>query len=306
MSNREELWPALSWQDWRGSAITVHLFTQIIGKIRLALMPMQAEWAQVPLIVTSRGLATNSMPADFGSIDISFDFISHSINFHSSNGRTISFPLKNLSVADFYAETFNVLNDLNVKVKINPMSVEVPKPQRMDLDKEDNSYEGDKVNRWWRLLVSITSVFEEYRSGYWGKQSQVSFFWGTFDLAVIRFSGKPVDPPPGVDIIHRVAMDAQQTATGFWPGDDTSPEPVFFAYTYPKPDGVENVKLNVKDAAWNNVKGEFLLPYESIKKETDPGNVLLAFCNESYKAGAELAKWDIETLNRKPTASGNK
>jgi len=306
MISKEKVWPSLSWKDWRGSANTVHLFTQIIGKIRLALMPMQAEWAQVPLTVTSRGLASNAMPTEFGSIDIAFDFISHGINFHASNGRKTSFPLKGLSVADFYSETFNVLNELGVKVKINPTSVEVPKPQRMDLDKKDNTYEGDKVNGWWRLLVSIASVFEEFRSGFWGKQSQVSFFWGTFDLAVVRFSGKPIDPPEGADIIHRVAMDAEQIAIGFWPGDDISPELIFFSYTYPKPDGIENVKLNVKDAGWNTGKGEFLLPYESIRKEDDPGNALLAFCNESFKAGAELAKWDIETLSRKPTASGNK
>ena len=261
-------------------------------------MPMQAEWAQVPLSVTSRGLASSAMPVEFGSVDIAFDFIAHSIDFHASTGRKISFPLRGHSVAEFYAETFNVLHELGVKVKINPKSDEVPKPQRMDLDEEDNTYEADRINRWCRLLVSIATVFEEYRSGYWGKQSQVSFFWGTFDLAVIRFSGKPIDPPPSVDIIHKVAMDAQQAAAGFWPGDDTSPEPVFFSYIYPKPNGIENVKLDVKDAVWNTGKGEFLLPYESIRKETDPGNPILAFLNDSYTAGTELAKWDNKTLIR--------
>ncbi|MEO6694918.1 MAG: DUF5996 family protein [Ignavibacteria bacterium] len=300
MSKQEELWPALPWLEWGSCATTVHLFTQIIGKIRLALMPMQAEWAQVPLTVTSRGLTSNLMPVDFGSIDISFDFISHSINFYASDGRKVSFLLKGLSVAEFYAKTFSALNYLHVKISINPTSVEVPHPVRMDLDIEDNTYDEDMVNRWWRVLVSISSAFEKYRSTYQGKQTQISFFWGTFDLAVIRFSGKPIQPPKGADLIHRVAMDAEQFAAGFWPGDNISPEPVFFTYAYPKPEGIENVKLKVKDAAWNIEKGEFLLPYESIRKETDPGKTLLAFLNESYHAGTELAKWDNKILIRKP------
>lgn len=303
---KEELWPELKWQDWRASANTVHLFTQIIGKVRLALMPMQAEWAQVPFTVTSRGLASNSMPSGSGSIDIGFDFIDHAAYFHSSNGRKISFLLKGLSVADFYSETFKALNDLDVKVKINPMSVEVPKPVSMDQDKEDKTYDEKKVNQWWQLLLSVSLVLDKYRSGYWGKQTQVSFFWGTFDLAVVRFSGKAVSPPEGSDVIHKVAMDAEQASAGFWPGDDTSPEPVFFAYTYPKPEGIENATLSVKDGGWSEAKGEFILPYEAVRKNTDPADTLLTFFNECYSAGAELANWDTENLDFKFQKPGNK
>ena len=226
ISGKDVLWPPLPWSEWNDTALTVHLFTQVIGKIRLALMPMEVEWAQVPLIVTSRGLASIGMPAGFGSLDITFDFISHSINFCASDGRQISFALKGYSVADFYANVQTVLNDLNVSIKINPMSVEMPNPVRLDLDKH-NSYDGDTVQRWWHLLVSIAFVFEEFRSGFWGKQSQVSFFWGSFDLAVVRYSGKRANPPPGADLIYRVAMDAEQFAVGFWPGDDSAPEPIF-------------------------------------------------------------------------------
>lgn len=299
MSGKNNLWQPLEWEDWSDTAMTIHLFTQIIGKIRLGLLPMQAEWAQVPLSLTSRGLSSVAMPAAFGSLDINFDFISHKIYFFASNGKTISFSLKDHSVADFYKEVVHALDELNVKVELNPMSVEMKEPVRMNTDEKNITYDGNAVGRWWHLMIMIGNVFNKFRSRFSGKESPVSFFWGSFDLAVTLFSGKVVDPPPDSDMIYRVAMDAEQLTIGFWPGNDDSPQPVFFGYIYPKPDGFENAVIKPASAIWSNDKGEFILPYESIRLN-DPEKYLMEFCESIYKTGAELAGWDLKTLEHKP------
>lgn len=300
MNSKNNLWEPLHWNEWRESAMTVHLFTQIIGKIRLALMPMQAEWAQVPLTLTSRGLSSIAMPVDSGSLDIVFDFISHSINFYSSSGNVISFSLKDKSVAEFYKETMKALGELNLSVKINPMSVEMLTPVKMDTDEEHKTYDEEAVRRWWHMLVLIGNAFNKFRSRFSGKASPVNFFWGSFDLAITFFSGKFVKPKPEFDLIYRVAMDSEQTTIGFWPGSDEAPEPVFFAYTYPKPDGLENKIISPASAYWSNEKGEFILPYESVRNEIDPEKSILEFCESTYRAGVTLAGWDIKTLEHKP------
>lgn len=300
MENKNNLWQPLNWKEWRESAITVHLFTQIIGKIRLALMPMQAEWAQVPFVLNSRGLSSAGMPCDSGSLDITFDFISHGINFYSSTGKVISFSLKDKSVSKFYRETIKAMNELNVKVNINSMSVEMLTPVKMDTDEEHKTYDEKAVRSWWHLLILIGNVFNKFRSRFSGKVSPVNFFWGSFDLAVTFFSGKYVKPKPEFDLIYRVAMDAEQSTIGFWPGSDESPVPVFFAYTYPKPDGLENKIISPDSAYWSNEKGEFILPYESIRNNDNPEKSILEFCESTYITGVKLAGWDIETLEHKP------
>lgn len=300
MINRETQWPELPWNAWKDTAKTLHLFTQVIGKVRLGLMPVMAEWAQVPLTLTSRGIASLAMPTQFGSIDIFFDFISHEIIFKTSTGKEISFQLKNHSVAEFYHRVRDILEKLEVKIHINPMSVEMAQPVRMDLVHEHNTYEGTSAQKWWQLQISVAEVFDIFRGGFWGKQTPVNFYWGSFDLAVTRYSGKYVLPQPGFDVIYRVAMDAEQASVGFWPGDDLSPEPVFFAYTYPKPDGIENSDIGIPLAKWVKEKGEFILPYESIRISKDPKKELLEFCNSVYQTGARLAGWDTDNLNRRP------
>ena len=306
MTYKKELWHPLYWKDWRETANTVHLFTQIIGKIRLALMPMQPEWAQVPFTLTSTGIASLAMPVNFGSLDIAFDFINHNLNFFASNGKTFSFPLKNKSVVSFYKEVLNTLNMLEVKIKINPMSVEMKTPVKMDADEEHRTYDCDAVRRWWHLQILIGNVFNEFRSRFSGKVSPVNFFWGSFDLSVTFFSGKFAPAKPEFDLIYRVAMDAEQTTIGFWSGNDEFPEPVFFAYTYPKPNGLENAAVLPPEAKWSADKGEFILPYESVRKEEIPENVILKFCESTYKAGVNLAGWDMEVLERKPPLKKSK
>ncbi|MBK8550045.1 MAG: hypothetical protein IPL53_02885 [Ignavibacteria bacterium] len=299
MKYRKDLWQPLHWNEWRDTANTVHLFTQIIGKIRLALMPMQAEWAQVPLTLTSSGIASLSMPVHYGSVDIIFDFMKHELLFNASDARSKSFPLKDKSVAGFYKETIKTLDELDVQVKINPMSVEMKTAIKMDTDEEHKTYDEKAVRRWWHLQLIIGNIFNEFRSRFSGKVSPVNFFWGSFDLSITFFSGKFLDPRPEFDLIYRVAMDAEQATIGFWPGNDESPEPIFFAYTYPKPDGYEKVKVMPVSAVWSNEKGEFILPYESIR-EDDPGKSILEFCESSYNEGVRLAGWDLKLLEHKP------
>lgn len=300
MINKKELWSPLPWTEWHDSAMTVHLFTQIIGKVRLALMPLQAEWAQVPLTVTSRGLASIGMPTEYGSLDIVFDFISHTLNFYASNGKEKSFSLKDKSVAEFYKEVMRILNELDVKVEINPMSVEMQTAIKMDTDDEHKTYDGEAVNKWWHLLVMISNVFNKFRSRFSGKQSPVNFFWGSFDLAISFFSGKFVAPRPEFDLIYRVAMDAEQATIGFWPGNEQSPEPIFFAYTYPKPEGLENQIVKPEAAVWSVEKGEFILPYEFIRNQNDPEKSILEFCESTFETGVKLAGWDVTLLEHKP------
>lgn len=300
MNYRKELWKPLPWAEWRETEMTVHLFTQIIGKIRLGLMPMQTEWAQVPLAVTSRGISSLGKPVDSGILDIEFDFIDHNIYFKASSGKTVSFSLNDKSVAAFYKETFNALNQLDVRININPMSVEMETPVRMDTDEEHNTYNDELVHRWWQLLVAIGNTFNKFRSKFSGKQTPVCFYWGSFDLAVSLFSGKVLKPVPEHDLIYRVAMDAEHSTIGFWTGSDASPEAVFFAYTYPKPEGLENEIIKPADAKWSFEKGEFILPYEFVRSLEDPESALLDFCESSYRAGFKLAGWDAETLEHKP------
>ncbi|MDZ4711243.1 MAG: DUF5996 family protein [bacterium] len=306
MKTIKELWPTLPYNEWKDTVMTLHLFTQIIGKIRLALMPPEAQWAQVPFTLTSTGLLSPLMHSEIGALDIQFDFMSHTIIFNTDSGKQTSFSMMNLSVEGFYKKVFEVLKSFGINIKINPLSVEMKEAIKMDTDDLHKAYDSKAVSRWMQVLISTGFVFEKFRSKFSGKQTPVSFFWGSFDLAQVRFNGKPADPPPGSDIIYRIAMDAQQSAVGFWPGNDESPKPVFFGYTYPKPDGIENAKIAPSSAYWSAEKGEFILPYDSILASDDPAGELLKFCESTYIAGAELAGWDIKQLEHKPPVRTSK
>lgn len=296
---KENLWPKLDFDEWKETADTVHLFTQIIGKIRLALKQKEAQWAQVPFALDARGLSSLFMQTENGILDIMFDFLSHEIIFRISDGKKINFSLKGISVAEFYKKVFEVLNEFGIYVKINPVNVEMPKKILLDCDNQNKSYDENAVIKWHQILISTGKVFERFKSGFWGKQSPVNFFWGSFDLAQVRFSGKYVEAPSGSDLIYRVAMDAEQSAVGFWPGDDKDPEPLYFAYTYPKPPGIDKIKLKPDAAYWSNERAEFFLRYHDVRESSDPASELLKFCQSAYVAGADLAGWDRKNLERK-------
>lgn len=300
MNQEKNLWHPLPYKEWKETLETLHLFTQIIGKIRLALMPMQVEWAQIPFALTSRGITSDRMPVSFGSIDIRFDFISHEIFFNGSNGRSFSFSLKNLSVAEFYKNAFDSLKEFGIEIEINPMSVEMKVPVKMDTDNEHKTYDEHPVRKWWEVLILSGNVFNEFRSKYSGKMSPVNFWWGSFDLSITFFYGGQIKTQPGMDLLYRVAMDTNQITIGFWPGGEDFPEPAFFGYAYPKPDGYEKSLIKPKEAFWSDEKGEFFIKYHDLLNSPDPEKTLNDFCKSIYDSGIKLGGWDSKELEYKP------
>ena len=278
-------WPELPYDAWRDTKQTLQMYLQIVGKLRLALSPMEPQWANVPLYVTARGLNTSPIPHPNGVFDVDVDFIDHVVAVRTTDGRTEGVRLEPRSVADFYAELMEALERAGVPVEISTMPQEVPDPIPFPDDRVHASYDPDWANRFWRVLVSVDAVLKEHRGRFRGKASPVHFFWGTFDHTYARFSGRPLEPPPEAGVIEREGGDAEQAAAGFWPGDDKTTFPAFFAYTYPKPDGIEEAAL------WSTDLGEFLLPYDDVRTATDPRRALLDFLDSTYRAGAERAGW---------------
>ena len=288
----EDGWPELPYEAWRPTRDTLHMYVQIVGKVRLALAPMEPQWAQVPLYVTARGLNTSPIPHPAGVFDIDIDLIDHVVAVRTVRGSVERIPLEPRSVADFYAELMGALTAAGVPVTITELPSEVPNAIPFPDDVEHASYEPEWANRFWRALVSVDAVMKEHRARFRGKTSPVQFFWGTFDLAYSRFSGRPVEVPPDADVITRYGGDAEQACAGFWPGDARLGEPAFFAYTYPSPAGIEQGEVKPEAARWNPEMGEFLLPYEAVRTAADPRQALLDFFETTYRAGTGPAGWD--------------
>jgi hypothetical protein len=268
------------------------MYMQIVGKVRLALAPMEPQWGQVPLYVTARGLNTSPIPHPAGVFDIDVDLIDHVVSVRTVSGSVERIRLEPRSVADFYAELMGALAAAGVPVTITERPSEVSNPIPFPDDVEHASYEPESANRFWRALVSVDAVMKEHRAQFRGKTSPVQFYWGSFDLSYSRFSGRPVEPPPDADVITRVGGDAEQSCGGFWPGDLRLTEPAFFAYTYPRPEGIEQAQVEPEAAYWSVELGEFFLPYEAVRTAADPRQVLLDFLESTYRAGAEAAGWD--------------
>lgn len=288
-----ERWPVLDYAVWRATRDTLHLYAQIAGKIRLALMPLERGWNNVPFYLSARGLTTAAMPSDGGATQIDFDFIRHTIDIVRSDGRARSIALVPARcVADVYAEIVDALRELDLAVRIWPVSVEVPNPIRLDTDREHDAYDPDAVQRFFDILTRVGAVFTEHRAPYRGKHTPVQFFWGSFDLAYVRFSGRDAAPPPNADPIMRVAMDAEEIAAGFWPGDERLPEASFYCYAYPKPAAIETAAVRPPAAGWNTTLGEWVLPYDVVARAASPRAALLAFLSSTYDTAAALAGWD--------------
>jgi hypothetical protein len=284
-------WPELPYEAWRPTRDTLHMYMQIIGKVRLALAPMEPQWGQVPLYLTARGLNTSPIPHPAGIFDIDVDLIDHVVSVRTVRGSIERIRLEPRSVADFYAELMAALTAAGVPVTITELPSEVPDAIPFPEDVEHASYEPEFANRFWRVLVSIDAVMKEHRARFRGKTSPVQFFWGSFDLAYSRFSGRAVEPPPGAGVITRLGGDAEQACGGFWPGDARLTEPAFFAYTYPSPAGIEQAEIEPEAAYWNAEMGEFLLPYEAVRTAADPRRALLDFLETTYRAGAGPKGW---------------
>jgi len=274
------------------------MWTQIVGKTRLALSPLQAHWWNVPLYVSARGLNTSAMPYGSEFLEVAFDFVSHELKFAMSTGATLATPLRAQSVADFYREYQRSLSALGVSVNIHPVPVELQHPIPFADDVEHASYDPQAAHRFWRVLMSADKIFQQFSSHFLGKVSPVHFFWGSFDLAVTRFSGRRAPPREGADAITREAYSHEVISAGFWPGNAGFGDAAFYCYAAPAPKGLEVATIQPAKAAFNKTLGEFIFLYEDLRTDPSPDEALLSFLQTTYEAGATLANWDRRLLER--------
>lgn len=301
--SREEPWPDLPLEAWAETHATLHLWTQIVGKIRLVQSPWVNHSWHVTLYVTARGLTTSPIPYASRVFQIDFDFIDHRLTVQTSDGRTASFALEPRSVAAFYARLMEELAKLELRMSIDPSPKEIPDPIRFDQDETHQAYDPEYAHRFWRILVQADRVFKEFRARFVGKCSPVHFFWGAPDLAVTRFSGRRAPEHPGgipnlPDWVTREAYSHEVSSCGFWAGGGPVPYPVFYSYAYPVPDGFSQASVSPGEAFYNTDLGEFLLPYDVVRQAKSPDDTLLEFLQTTYEAAADLAGWDRASVER--------
>jgi uncharacterized protein DUF5996 len=294
---RDEPWPPLPYDGWKDTYATLHMWTQVVGKVALALAPpLNHSWS-IAMLPTARGLTTRLLPHGSRTFTIAFDFVSHRLVIETTDGDVREIALAPRTVADFYRTVMAELEAMGLPVHIWPMPVEIPAPIRFDLDVEHRSYDAASANRFWRIVVSAARVFTDARCGFVGKASPVHFFWGSFDLAVTRFSGRPAPPRDGPAFM-REAYSHEVISHGFWPGGGPILEPVFYAYAAPVPAGLGDARVRPAGASYNTELGEFLLPYEIVRTATSPEATLREFVDSTYTAAATLAGWDRAALER--------
>ncbi|WP_400191039.1 DUF5996 family protein [Hymenobacter sp. B81] len=297
-----ERWPALPADSWTDTRLTLHRWTQVVGKTRLALCPMLNHWWQVPLYVTPRGLSTGPMPYAAGSCEVVFDFQQHQLRLHTSAGGTHQLALTPCSVADFYQQYRSLLREAGIDVRLWPVPVEVEDATPFAEDRHHCAYDAAAVGRFWQVLLQADHVLNEFRSRFTGKCSPVHFFWGSFDLAVTRFSGRPAPPHPGglpnlADWVTRESYSAEMSSAGWWPGGNGQ-EAAFYSYAYPGLPELAQARIQPAEAYYSTEMGEFLLPYEAVRSAANPDARLLEFLQSSYEAAAQLAGWDRAALER--------
>jgi Family of unknown function (DUF5996) len=295
-----DLWPALPLASWKDSYATLHMWTQIVGKVRLALTPVVNHWWNVPLYVNSRGLTTSLIPYGNATFEIWFDFIDHQLVLQTSIGSRKTLPLGPRSVADFHQEFMRMLRSSGIEVRTWRMPVEIPDPIPFDEDRVHASYDREAVQKFWRILLSIQCVFDEFRSRFIGKCSPVHFFWGSFDLAVTRFSGRRAPARPVADRITAEAYSHEVSSVGFWPGSGSITDPAFYSYAAPEPEAFRAAHVRPETARYDTQVSEFILMYDDVRSTASPGATLLEFCQSTYQAAATLAKWDRDALERQP------
>jgi hypothetical protein len=300
MDNPVAVWPDLRYASWRETATTLQLWTQIVGKVRLTLTPWLNHGWQVPLYVTARGLGTSPIPAGNEILEIEFDFISHRLLIRTSRGDTKELPLEPQTVADFHRRLIALLKGIGVAVVIHEMPNEVPNPIRFSHDLTHGAYDAAAAHRFWRALVQVDRIFKLFRSGFLGKASPVHFFWGSFDLAVTRFSGRPAPRHPGgvpglPDPVTREAYSHEVSSAGFWPGDEAFPQASFYSYAYPEPAGFRGRSVT-HGAHFHATLGEFILPYDTVRGTANPDALLLDFLSTTYAAAAEAGGWNRAAL----------
>jgi hypothetical protein len=301
MSMLEQDWPALPLEQWEATYRTLHMWTQIVGKIRLALSPLENHWWNTALYVNTRGLTTSPIPYHGGAFEIQFDFVHHRLELQTSartsdSARVLALSPK--SVAAFYRELLSLLREVGIDVQINPKPQEIPNPIPLDKDDTHASYDPEYANRLWRILLSTDIVLQEFRARFIGKSSPVHFFWGSFDLCCTRFSGRRAPPRKG--IITSEAYSHECISVGWWPGGADVAGPAFYAYTAPEPPGCGEQPVRPASALYQSKLREFLLMYDDVRSATSPRDEILEFAQSTYEAGANLAGWDRGALERKP------
>jgi hypothetical protein len=296
--SKPDLWPELPYSEWQPTLDTLHMWTQIVGKTRLAFTPMENHWWQVPLYVSPHGLNTSSIPYEEIFFDAEFDFLNDKLMIRTSTGLERAIALYPRTVADFYKEYMSAVESLGIKLKINPMPMEFADPIPFEKDTKHASYDKKYVTRLWRVLINCDEIFKEFRSDFIGKCSPINFYWGSFDLSVSRFSGRRAPAKPNANRIEREAYSHEVSSVGFWPGDPRFAAPAFFSYTAPAPPGLEKQKIKPDAAFFSPEMGEFLLKYDDVRTADKPYQKVLEFCQSTYEAGANLAKWDRAALER--------
>ncbi|MGH9689896.1 MAG: DUF5996 family protein [Candidatus Acidiferrales bacterium] len=299
MQSKDEAWPALPLAECKDTFDTLHMWTQIVGKVRLELSPRVNHWWEVPLYVSARGLTTSPIPFHNGIFEVQFDFIAHKLDIVTSWNETKTIHLHARTVADFYREFMDVLRSLGIDIKIWAMPVEVPNPIRFDQDTVHSRYEPACATRFWRILVTADTIFKEFRARFLGKASPVHFFWGSFDLAATRFSGRRAPERAGADSITREAYSHEAISAGWWPGGGDIAGPAFYAYAAPEPPGFRESVARPEKASYSSPLGEFLLMYDDVRAANDPRAALLEFLESTYEAGANLGNWDRAALEKK-------
>lgn len=291
-----EEWPELPYEPWRPTRDTLHMYTQVLGKLRLALSPFEPQWANVPLYLTARGLTTSPLPVGSAAFDAELDLFEHVTVIRASDGGLARVPLGG-AVADFYDAVMESLRGLGLPVAVSELPSEVADPIPFPEDRTHHTYDPDQAHRFWRLLSRVDVAMKRHRAPFRGKASPVHFFWGTFDLASARFSGRPAEPPPGAGTIMRYSDDAELICSGFWPGDERTPFPAFYAYAYPRPAGIERARPRPDEAAWVEEAGLFVLRYDAVRSAADPERAILDFLESTYEAGAALLGWSPDLVS---------
>ena len=302
-----EVWPKLNYADWKETCATLHMWTQIVGKIRLVKTPWTNHSWHVTLYLTARGLTTSPIPHGTDIFEIRFDFIDHQLRILKSDGAQNLIELKPRSVADFYKAVMAALEELKLPLKIDILPNEIPDPISFDRDDKHCSYDREYANRFWCVLARADRVFKNFRSRFCGKCSPVHFCWGCFDLAVTRFSGRTAPPHPGgiphlPDAITREAYSQEVSSLGFWPGNDAMPQAIFYSYAYPEPKGFAEAKVKPAAAGYNSQFKEFILPYDAVRSSKSPDDAILDFAQSAYDAASILGKWDRAALEEKKPA----
>jgi uncharacterized protein DUF5996 len=307
---KADAWPALPLDEWRDTYATIHRWTQVAGKIRLAQAPLINHWWQVPFYVSCRGLTTSPIPYGTRTFQIDFDFIDHRLVIQTSDGAIESFPLEPRSVADFYGEMMARLRSLGLEVRIWSKPVEIANPIPFEQDHEHHAYDRDYAHRHFRILVQANRIVTAFRGRFIGKVSPVHFFWGSFDLACTRFSGRLAAPRTGgPNVADRVTLEAyshEVSSCGFWPGGDGIETPAFYSYAYPEPSGFPAAPVRPNGAFYSKELGQFILPYDIVRQANAPDETLLEFLQSTYEAAATLARWDRAALERSLAASSSK